>query len=423
MEQDFLGGRTSIASVEYGERKKYVKHFRDLGYQLLDTHDENRLFGLINKKYQVVMPNCPTPTPFGEYAPGVLGQRFVVNQFNKFKEFYQLASSGQSVSPPELVEDLTPVRSFLDFEEEYLDYQQTLLRPIFDHVLLHIFQQGEAPNILQFYDLITECIFTEAMLELPITKSGFAVSPSCDIHTTGIYVDIGKQYSPHLDELKASMIKDDGFQCYVEYANKFGFFVDAHNPWRLIVNIDSEPMQAAILNNRPTPRFYDFYSNEYLFKVGIDDIESIRQFYKKAWIEFVRTYEAYYPQYVQSPQRALPGLDLGINFWIETTIINKFKEMELLLFNPRAHASIQNQMGPEVEKYYEVLNYSIDINQNYGLSSISGTSHYLMNFFSKILKLRIDPDGVIRDYEQRLGYTLSPTARTNYILYLLSNEN
>ena len=425
MEQEFLGGRTTVAATEHQERSKYVNHFRDLGYDLLDTHDEHRLYGLINKKCQIVMPNCPAPSSFGEYAPGVLAQSFVVKQFNEFKEFYNFVSSEAGVTPPELVADLTPTKSFLDFEQEYLAYQQTLLRPIFNFVVQDMQSTGTPPDFMRFYELVSDCIFTEEMSNYPITKSGFAVSPSCDIHTTGIYVDIGKQFSPHLDELKVSMMKDDGFQCYVEYANKFGFYVDAHNPWRLIANVKSAPMQEAILNNRPSPRFYDFYSNEFLFKVALDDIEAVKQFYKKAYIEFVRNYIDFYPGATENPQSVLPSVQTP-RFWIETTIINKFKEMELGLYHNPRNPNHRAVSGPTMNSYYEIFNNSVDIYEQYGLSSISGTSHYLMDFFSKVLKLRLyglDKGGKIREYEERLGRELSPTARTNYILLLLLNED
>ncbi len=129
--EDFRAGRTNIGSVEFAERKKYMNYLRSAGYKLLDTHERNKLYGLVNKKYQVVMPNIPDPLPFGEETPDIFGSVFVISQFKKFKDFYKEISEISNVVPPQLISSLTPSKSYINFEEEYLTYQRIFLNILF----------------------------------------------------------------------------------------------------------------------------------------------------------------------------------------------------------------------------------------------------------------------------------------------------
>ncbi len=224
------------------------------------------------------------------------------------------------------------------------------------------------------------------MKQYPVSKTGFSVSPMCDIFTTGLYVDLGQEFSPHLDEMKIQMIQDPYFECYVEYANKFGFYVDAHNPWRLVADIHSWPMQENILNSRPSPRFYDFYNNEYLFKVALSgggsggDYESIRSFYQRAYIEYHERYVGSQPNYPW----VLPRQEA--RFWLDILIINKLREFGLLTQNPQSMSSSDSS---EISTYEHLLEETLDRYNYYGLTSISGAEGYVMDYFSQILKERM----------------------------------
>ena len=386
----FSGGNTSYPADEYRERKKYINYLRtSVGYDLLDTHDTNRLYGLINKNYEIIMPNCPAPTVFGDYVSDVTSQRFIVTQFNKFRDFFFEKMQTTSIQPPPAVASLTPTKGIEDFEEKYLEYQPLFIPTIFDYIREEKHQSGEAISLQTFSDYLTDSIFSPEMRDFPITKTGFATSPYCSIHTTGIYVDLGDQLSPHFDQQKGEMLQSSGFECYVEYANLFGFYVDAHNPWRLIADVNSEPMRAEILNNRPPDRFEDFYHNEYLFKVALNgagaggDYVSIQQFYKKAYIEYCTEYIGTLPA---GQSLVIPSA--GPAYWLKKLIIHKLKEMEQIYSNP-----LSSQDEQEINLYSDVLQKSLDRLGTYGLTSISGAEGYLMNLFSQFLKERMESQG------------------------------
>tara|TARA_Y100000592_G_scaffold101174_1_gene186387 strand:+ start:21252 stop:22409 length:1158 start_codon:yes stop_codon:yes gene_type:complete len=382
MEEDrFRGGFTSVGSIEFNERKKYLDYLRASGYNLIDTHNTHKLYGLVNSKYNVIMPNVPELYPFGDYSQDIQGINFVVSQFNKFKDFYNEVIALSSVRPPSLISDLVPTKAYKNFETEYLQHQLTFLNTLLNQV----FEKNNNSPLIDsntFYELFTDSIFSEEMSDFPVTKSGFAISPLCDIFCTGLYVDLGQEYSPHLDQLKVDLIKDPGFECYVEYANAFGFHVDANNPWRMIANPFSAPMKENILNNRSVNIFEDFYSNEYLFKVSLNggggggDFAALKAFYNKAFIEFNMRYN--------------PGAEAAVfypkttAFWLGILIKNKLREFGLL-----NQDISKNPNESEKQNYQTILNNSLDRYRLYGLTSISGAEGYIMEYFSNILKSRM----------------------------------
>ena len=236
-----------------------------------------------------------------------------------------------------------------------------------------------------FSEYFTDSVFIESMKSLPVTKTGFAVSHHCDVFTTGLYIDLGAEYSPQLDELKVQLINDPGFPCYVEYANKFGFFVDAHNPWRLIANIQSLPMQENIMNGRPTPRFYDFYNNEYLFKVALNgggsggDYEMIKSLYERCYIEYHRRFGN--ERTLSPPQ--IPGKPL--DYWLNILIINKLREFGVISQNPKTSTSDYSGR-PEYENLFREAKLRLEANS---LTSISGAEAYLMDHFANLLRRKM----------------------------------
>lgn len=384
MGEQYRGGQTSIGSIEFSERTKYLNFLRSLGFQLLDTHDRNRLFGLLNNKYQIVMPNAPDPLGFGEYAEDVPALNFVRTQFDKFKEYYNNANSASGITPPELVSNLIPSKSLISFEGDFSSYENVVVNIVLEEINRRHNNRG---SILfdKFSEYFTDSIFIESMKNLPVTKTGFAISQHCDIFTTGLYVDLGADYSPHLDELKVQIISDPGFPCYIEYANKFGFLVDAHNPWRLVANIQSLPMQENIMNGRPTPRFNDFYNNEYLFKVAINgggsggDYEVIKSLYERCYIEYHRRYV----NDSSANQAQIPGKSL--DYWLDILIINKLREFGVIYQNPKTSIS---EFSGQAE-YESLLGEAKVRLETSSLTSVSGAEAYLMTYFASLLRRKM----------------------------------
>ena len=117
--QDFFGGATGDLTIEFEERKKYIQYFRDKGYPLLDTLYEKKLYGLINKKGQVVVPT-PVTKAFDDPSSNVVGLTYVVDMFEQFKKRYY---STDSFKIPDILSDLKVSKSYEDFDKNYKKHE------------------------------------------------------------------------------------------------------------------------------------------------------------------------------------------------------------------------------------------------------------------------------------------------------------
>ena len=366
MTQIFRGGTTNKLALQYAERKKYRQYLLDTGYDFLDTLYQKSLYGFINKDYEVVAPT-PDLTIFGDYSPGAEGLTFVVNQFNKFRDHYLSKAAEGNYTVPSLITDLVPSVSFVDYEQTYagsIDSYRSLLS--------NKTQSSRVPTVTSFESFIRfyhGAIFDVDVRGLPATHSGFMLSPDASVYNTGLYVDLGQGQSPEIDQQKADFIADDGFLCFMEISNKFGFYIDGNYPWRLAVNLNSGYTRSLLMNGRPTPMFDNFYSDTFTMKVGRDDYWAIVKLYKELFISYSQ----------------LATINLLDNFaasittelWLETLLLHKFNELGLMKSPERTNL------------FKETYQKTLDSYNRYGLSSISGAIGFINSFSAEQLKNKV----------------------------------
>ena len=366
MSETFLGGKTSDLPLQYAERVKFRKFLFESGYSFLDTLRGRSLYGFINRNYEVIAPT-PDIKVFGDYSAETQGLTFVVNQFNKFRDYYLQKAEEGNYTVPTLITGLIPKVSFIDYEESYEAYLEGFKSIILEKLVTS--RQAPGMSFENFLFTFQDIIFDVELENRPVTKSGFMLSLESSVYNTGIYVDLGPGISAELDQQKADFINDDGFKCFMEMSNKFGFYVDGNYPWRLAVNLGSDFTRTLLMNGRPQTQFENFYSDTFTMKVGRDDYWAIVKLTKELYVSY----------------NQLVGINTLSNFanriddkvWIETLLMCKFKELGLMRTN------IQTDL------FGRVFNKSIDISRRFGLSSISGTIGFINSFCAEQLKNKI----------------------------------
>ena len=225
-------------------------------------------------------------------------------------------------------------------------------------------------NFEQFIKFCHEKMFEIDMLGRPATKSGFMLSNSADVYNTGLYIDLRQTPDRAVDQQKADFISDEGFPCFIELANKFGFYVDGNFPWRIAVNLNHEYTISKLMNGRPTPMFENFYSDQYTMKVGVDDYDAIVRLYKEMYFAY-NELRGIFNLGVGMPDLMSPEL------FLETLLLHKFNELSLM----RDYDS---------SSYFEtILRNTIDRYNHFGLLSNSGAIGYINSFCAEQLKNKI----------------------------------
>ena len=364
MAEIFRGGNTKSLAQEYLERKRYKLFLVNSGFELLDTLYDKKLYGFVNKDYEVISPINNTIL-FGAYAGEIEGVTFVVDMFNSFRRYYLEKVATSALKIPALVEGLSPGKSYLDFSTNYTRYLQNSYS-----IALSEIDTLATNNILEFenfVDVVNSAIFSPAMAGYAVTKTGYLLSKDSSVHETGLYISLAPSLSLSEESAKAEMIQDPGFKCYVDFATTFGFYVDAHAPWRLAVNLNSPVTQKNILNGRPLSDFRDFYSDVYTKKVGFDDLQAVKSFYQNLYIDFAESRNI----------RVIGGglTNVPVSKWLDCLLINKFRELGLMRTPVRS--------GLFLQTYQKVLDYL----EQPGISSeVSGPIGYINNFCAQQLE-------------------------------------
>ena len=352
MTTEYFGGSTTISMArEFKERKKYRSRVAELQVPTIDTLHDKILYGHLDKNNHIITP-VPAIAPFGEPASELNGLAYVVDLFDKFRNFYiDIVTKNSNIGIPKSIEDLTPVKSYDSLEEAY-----NLNKGIISSTLLEIIKertQGAYLTLIDFVNLANEIMFLQEMSEFKLTKSGYSLT-SC--YFSGLYVDMSKNYSTHTDQDKGVLIEDPFFKCYCEFAAAHGFLVDINAPWRLVLNLDSKVATENILNGRPEERFDDLYSDLYTSIVGYDDYWELEIFYQFLYNEYniyrFSQEESTTPVVWLPPTRDARDTSPGnwkTKLWLKCVIINRLREMGLMISSEPS------------ELFDEIYNKSIDM--------------------------------------------------------------
>lgn len=363
MSQIFRGDATNNIADEYEEKIKYRKFLLESGHEFLDTLYEKTLYGFINRSYEVVAP-VPDTTPFGNYSADAEGLVFVVNQFNDFRTYYLEKANQGNFTVPTLITDLSPRVSFEDYELNYSIYLETYEASLVQKAL----DSGVSFSFESFIKFCQRKIFDIDMLGRPATKSGFMLSNNADVYNTGLYIDLRKTPASTVDQERADFITDEGFPCFIELANKFGFYIDGNFPWRIAVNLNSEYTISKLMNGRPTPLFENFYSDQYTMKVNIDDYDAIVKMYRDMFDAYLQLSNR---RDVQFFAFTTPEL------FLETLLLHKFNELSLMRdYDDNSYFGI-------------IFRNTVDIYNRFGLLSNSGAIGFINAFCADQLKNKI----------------------------------
>lgn len=366
--EEYLGGTSGVTKVQFKERMKYINYINSTEINFLDTLKESRLYGLLGKSYDVTIP-VPNTKIFGEYSPAVYGLNFLVDMFNNFRDFYTDLIRTTDVSAPDLIGDLKPSKSFVDFHESYKNYMATT--GILISQALISAGHTERLEFSDFIRLTEDKLLEPQYMKYKISKSGYALSPDSNVHFTGLYIDLGKDYSPNTDALKVELVSDPEFVCYSKYAQDYGFRIDFNCPWRLILDLDSGYVQENILNGRSTDRFHDFYNDVMRMRAGGDDFWVTKSFFELLYIQHCQDIGL----------QSIPAgySTLNVEDWLVVFLRTRFRELGLL--NPKMHTS---------ELFESTSVKMLDIYKLYGIRSNYGAISFVNKYCADTLRLIVE---------------------------------
>tara|TARA_B100001250_G_C19798304_1_gene789796 strand:- start:1296 stop:2510 length:1215 start_codon:yes stop_codon:yes gene_type:complete len=387
-EDKFMGGLVSSPGENFSERIRYSEFIEEkkasLGVEFLDTLRKSRLYGFVDTDFYMVEPN-PELVTFGDYAGQIVGLNYVVSCFNKFRDYYLKAVSQGGLALPEALGALVVKKSFEEMTEKYTNFQNLLAQ-----VMIEPFISGRHAGPLMsfesFVENLNQVIFDEDKKHYKITKSGYILSRYASAYQTGLYVDFAPHLDPAVDYVKVELVSDPNFKCYGQIANEYGFLVDQNCPWRLVLDLNSARVREDILNSNNRRPFHEFYSEEYLIKVGLDDYWRLKAFYKKMYLKYTQA------KGVSGVLRSFADR-FPEEKWIESYLLNRMREIGEFL-NVDYYSSTEAPT-PSRKKFKKILTEALEkytILRHQGLPQLthnSGVILFIENTCAKLLKERI----------------------------------
>jgi hypothetical protein len=241
----FLGGSTPFLRTEFEERLKYKNLINLPG--MIDTLYDQRAYGLINKNFEPVylVNDQEVLSNFPNLADGVFCLNFVAAAFKNFRRDYTGRISNTNLGFPPFLDQVIPTAGHVPFEEAYSDYS------IYTGVKYSTFLQNDTRiNDYNCYLTAIKETFMQNLKSFPITRSGFLLSRHSNIRTSGLVLELANlDYNRDLE--KGQIIQSQEFQCFIDYANVAGFYVDKFNPWRLYADLNSSAMASQIRRAAP----------------------------------------------------------------------------------------------------------------------------------------------------------------------------
>jgi len=270
----FKGGSTKNLKEEFAERKKYkeLATLQMSGY-MLDTWYQYPNYGFLNEQFEPVITlagnSYENLSTFGEYSPPA--QRalpFVVKAYNKFRDSFLLRAESPNFSIPSYFDQLIPKKTHESFEVLYSEYINKTKTD-----MSAVFARADKERLLNYV--------LENIKVFPITQSGFLLSRHCPISTTGMAIEIS-ELNPKIDSEKGELISSGTYECFLRDAAQAGFYVDKNNPWRLIANLESRPMQDLILEYKENAKPEYILSRFFRRKTQYEDMHSVYVFFNKS---------------------------------------------------------------------------------------------------------------------------------------------
>lgn len=200
--------------------------------------------------------------------------------FRAFSQYYsKLETRGKLSSNSLTLSEILPKKAWTNQSISYSNH----LDGIRDGFIRE--KDTELPEIKDYKTFEKTFMEYSKSLNTPLTLSGFCASTLTSPLQTGLAIDISTE-DPSKDSVKHNgFINDPNFKIYRSTANRFGFRIDAHIPWRLYLDLNSPYVQEK-LEAKGITNLKQFFE-KYYHKVAESETPSMDQV-------MYHLYDAYY---------------------------------------------------------------------------------------------------------------------------------
>lgn len=301
-------GKNSVRSlgVLFEDRKyfsefilPYMELYLDRNNIFGDLVKQNSLYGLVDTEMDVVAPisaymkEVPSSDKEKKYA-----MDFVADAFAEMNEYLMSAASIGKFSKSSPFYNMKVFRAH-DNEQDILAKSKELWTYSFKEYLLNDIE--DASYIKDAKTFNTSFIkYAKGRLKVgkTITKTATILSSNFSSFLSGLILDIAKDKADNDTTKFDKYLTDKEFTTFVDACKRFGFLIDANQPWRLITDLSSPAMigrygehvgYASRLGIGDTE---DLFKTRF-YKVHTSDLEYIKDLFYNIYASLIKDYPFY----------------------------------------------------------------------------------------------------------------------------------
>ena len=178
---------------------------------------------------------------------------------------------------------LKPVRAFKSIHQEYHDYFQAMFQvfnasfvtPVVDRKIVNY--NTFEKQFLAFYKFIRN--------DFVFTRSTYITSKRSNPLISGLVIEFSEDDHGD-DKIKhKKYIRDVEFNFYRDTLKRYGFVLDKNAPWRIIADLESEPMKERI-RAKGHQNLSEYFQHNY-YQAHREDIDAIAGYMWQVWSTFV----------------------------------------------------------------------------------------------------------------------------------------
>ena len=211
-------------------------------------------------------------------TPDLFLVNFAADAFQDFMKQMDFIKSRGGLEAKSSLANLTPVKAWTSVNSLYHGMMVSLFEKLKSHITDNRLD-GDIKDFRTFTSVFIKFVNVNTPL-VPFTRSKLVVSRLANPRSSGLIVELSEE-SHAVDKVKVeSYLQDPNFPLFKETAQRFGFVVDLHAPWRLVADLGSPAMKPYMEAYKITTEnlFERYYYTSY--KVDLEALKSyIVQFY------------------------------------------------------------------------------------------------------------------------------------------------
>ncbi len=266
---NMLGAKYAFVQREYYERAVDDVETSTPNLSFIDLRKKH-LYGKVNLDSEIVVPRLEV---LKSYDGKVSTFDFVIDALDDFSAKLEERKSSGTLKKGTPYSSLDVTSRNSNWRGEYSTY----LRGVQGAYSGAYSEKSKNNNITDFKKFTSSFLdfLSIATPEYPVSFSQYYVSKQSSIFSTGLAIDLNNEKYGDDDVSYSTYMQDVNFPVFFQEAQNHGFILDRHAPWRLVVNLTSEPMQE-YMKRRNYENVADLFNQSYFMPLVAEFNEFVK---------------------------------------------------------------------------------------------------------------------------------------------------